>query len=74
MTARTKPCKNGPRHAWSWVKNLTTAQAGGRVTRFRLHGLYRCACGQQKVGAPNHDGPDLRALIGIPSSTTSTQP
>lgn len=74
MSTTTKPCTNGPRHTWSWVKNVANGQINGRGARFTLRGLYRCACGQQKAGAANNDGPDLRGLLGTPSSTTTAQP
>lgn len=73
MTERAKPCKTGPRHTWAWVKNVANAQIGGRSARFTLRGLYRCTCGQQKVGAANHNGPDLRGLLAS-STTTPTKP
>lgn len=59
-----KPCINGPRHTWAWRKNVTNSQIGGRSAKFSLRGLYRCACGAVKVGAPNHDGSDLFGLVG----------
>lgn len=59
----TKPCSIGPRHAWMWVKNVTNSQIGGRSASFTLRGLYRCACGAKKIGAPNHDGPGLLGVI-----------
>lgn len=64
MSAPIPPCTNGPRHTWAWAKNITNAQIGGRSAKFSLRGLYRCACGAKKVGAPNHDGPDLRGIVG----------
>lgn len=64
MTSTTKPCPLGQRHTWVWGKNVTNAQIGGRSARFTLRGLYRCACGAKKIGAPNHDGPDLRGVVG----------
>jgi hypothetical protein len=65
----TKPCTQGPRHTWTFVKNASvgslTHTARGSVGRFTLKGLYRCACGATKYGAhdPNQGG-DLRGLIG----------
>ncbi len=73
MKTTTKPCTNGPRHTWTWAKNTTTARIGANTARFSLRGLYRCACGQQKAGPANHNGPDLRELV-TPSSTTTAQP
>ncbi len=68
MTAPTKPCKNGPRHKWTWLKNVASSQVGGRGTYayFTLRGLYRCECGAKKVGVPNHNGADLRDLFQPP--------
>lgn len=52
-----KPCTQGARHTWAWLKNVTNSQIGGRGASFSLRGVYRCACGAKKVGAPNHNAP-----------------
>lgn len=68
MTVPTKPCKIGPRHKWTWLKNVASSQVGGRgvYAYFTLRGLYRCACGAQKIGGPSNSGPDLRDLFYEP--------
>lgn len=61
-----KPCTNGARHKWEFVKNVReatmTVTARGTVGRFKLKGVYRCACGETKYGLFNHNGADLRNL------------
>lgn len=52
-----KPCTHGPRHKWTWLKNTTSGQIGGRGASFSLRGIYRCACGERKAGVPIHDAP-----------------
>ena len=73
---KIKPCTNGPRHTWAWKKNFFDSQIGGRSAKLTLRGLYTCACGVKKAGPPNHDGPDLRGLIGgdvfMASATAAT--
>lgn len=70
----TKPCTNGPRHRWTFVKNASvgsiTHTSRGSNGVFSLKGLYRCACGATKYGQhdPNQAG-DLRGLIGQLSNT-----
>jgi hypothetical protein len=70
----TKPCTNGPRHNWTFVKNASvgsiTHSSRGSHGVFSLKGLYRCACGATKYGRhnPNQAG-DLRGLIGQLSNT-----
>ncbi|MGC4076874.1 MAG: hypothetical protein QM702_07535 [Rubrivivax sp.] len=69
MGAKVKPCTRHPRHAWTWVKNVTIGRPGSGVMHFALKGRYRCACGATKLGAPDHRGTDLRGLLGMPSKT-----
>lgn len=54
MTAPTKPCKNGPRYKWTWLKNVASSQVGGRGTYayFTLRGLYRCECQKGRCAQP----------------------
>jgi len=58
-----KPCTNGPRHKWVWKRNTASTSMTARTIGFSLRGVYRCECGASKIGAPNHNGPDLRGLI-----------
>lgn len=52
-----KPCDLGPRHKWTWVKNVTKSSVTGRTASFTSKGLYRCECGAKKLGAHNHNAP-----------------
>ena len=36
-------------------KNTTNAQAGGRGIGFSVRGIYRCECGQKKLGDAGHE-------------------
>ena len=65
MTASTKPCKKGPRHKWTWLKNVASSQVGGygADVHYTLRGLYRCDCGAKTVGRPDNRGADLRDLF-----------
>lgn len=64
----TKPCTNGPRHSWTFVKNVSvgsiTHTSGGSFGRFTLKGLYRCSCGATKHGQHDPNAGDLRGLVG----------
>lgn len=61
---KTKACTEGKRHTWTWLNNCTKAVISGRGAKITLRGRYICACGALKFGSPNHDGPDLRGIIG----------
>jgi len=74
MPAKQKPCtlptaKNG-KHTWQFLKNASkstiTHGPGGSHGRFRLVGVYSCACGASRVGQANHNAPgnDLRDHVG----------
>lgn len=70
----TKPCTNGPRHSWDFLKNVSvgsiTHTSRGSHGVFSLKGLYRCDCGATKHGLhdPRQPG-DLRDLTGVLSNT-----
>ncbi|WP_441280619.1 hypothetical protein [Tardiphaga sp. 862_B3_N1_1] len=64
MTTKPKPCTSGPKHQWAWLKNTTVTKGSMRQVHISLRGLYRCECGERKYGKPNHNGPDLRGLVG----------
>lgn len=49
-----KPCTEGKRHKWVHTHNISTVHQTLRTTRFSLRGVYRCACGEKKIGAPAH--------------------
>lgn len=55
MNQKTKSCTQGARHKWQFVKNTTNAQAGGRGIGFAVRGIYRCECGQKKLGEASHE-------------------
>lgn len=55
MNQKIKPCTHGARHKWQFVKNTTNAQAGGRGISISLRGIYRCECGQKKLGEAGHE-------------------
>ncbi len=66
-----KPCTQGPRHKWTWLKNTTSSLIGGRGASFSLRGIYRCACGARKVGEPNYNEPSpLNDLVAALAGET----
>lgn len=56
MTTK-KLCTLGPRHSWTFVKNTVGVQRNLEGTQVRIskRGIYRCACGETKIGAPGHE-------------------
>lgn len=63
--AKLKPCtlptaKNG-KHTWSFVKNTKTGSMHfgprGSSASFRVVGVYRCACGEVRIGTVNVNAP-----------------
>lgn len=36
----------------------------GPFELLEAEGVARCACGEKKQGQPNHNGPDLRGIVG----------
>lgn len=61
---KTKPCPNGGeqgKHKWEFVRNGTVTRAhagfGGGSMSLSVRGLYRCACGAQRVGRVNVNAP-----------------
>jgi len=64
MKKTTNPCTTGPKHKWTWVRNVTKGSISASGAHFSLHGQYNCACGASKLGLSNHNGPDLRGLLG----------
>lgn len=67
MTTKNKACTLTPKHKWTWVKNVVqqsiTYSAVGNSARMSLKGLYKCECGERKLGTANHRGEDLREII-----------
>ncbi len=56
MSAKTlRACTSGARHKWEFVKNLITQSGGPNVIRISKRGIYRCSCGETKIGVPGHD-------------------
>ena len=52
---KTKPCTLGPRHKWTWMKNVTQTTQSGRSFRMSARGLYKCKCGATKIGLTEAD-------------------
>lgn len=54
MAIKLKPCTVGPKHSWTFKKNVTLKSVRitpkGTIAHIRYRGLYRCACGEQKYG------------------------
>lgn len=67
MTTRPKPCTLGKKHKWEFVKNTThtTTDYGPAGTRIhiRYKGIYKCACGQRKLGQTQYES--QAAAIGL---------
>ena len=45
-----KPCTVGKRHKWAFVKNQIHTTYMGNSARIRKIGVYKCECGQRKIG------------------------
>lgn len=45
-----KPCTLGKRHKWEFVRNRVVTYKNARSTVLSMRGLYRCACGETKLG------------------------
>ena len=49
-----KPCTLGKRHKWEFVKSITSQKvhlsAKGTTVQLSMRGLYRCQCGEKKLG------------------------
>lgn len=49
---QNKSCTIGKRHKWQFVRNATrTSQRGCAGYRVSRVGIYRCECGERKIGA-----------------------
>lgn len=65
-TFKKPACTTGPKHKWEFVRNgvKSTVVGGsfGGSASFAVRGLYKCACGQMRIGAANMNaaGSDLR--------------
>lgn len=46
-----KKCTHGKRHTWSFLRNVTEKRiySSGSI-QLSLRGLYKCRCGEQKLG------------------------
>lgn len=56
MPAKTlRACTTGNRHKWEFAHNRITHSGGPRTIRISMRGVYRCACGETKLGAPGHE-------------------
>lgn len=51
-----RPCTASKRHKWIWDHNRIRKTLHGRQINLKKVSVYRCACGETKVGPldPNH--------------------
>lgn len=49
-----KPCTEGKRHKWDFVRNHNCRTESLRSIGWTLRGLYKCKCGALKYGEPQH--------------------
>lgn len=55
---KLKPCIDGKKHSWLFVRNRTVFTKTITTASFRLKGLYRCRdCKQWKYGLPRNNTP-----------------
>lgn len=52
MAEKTKPCALETRHRWTFVRNRICTYTNVGDARISQRGVYRCACGAKKIGAP----------------------
>lgn len=54
-TAKLRPCKEGARHRWAFLRNVWIGHAHvgrrGTTVHQKKRGLYACACGERRYGA-----------------------
>lgn len=52
-----KPCKvnDNKRHKWAFSHNRIIRSVGLQTARLSKRGVYSCACGESKLGAPSHE-------------------
>lgn len=54
MAIKQKPCALSPKHKWEFVKNIAITKVSygpkGNQISVSFRGLYKCACGVQRVG------------------------
>lgn len=54
MTVKQKPCTLATKHKWEFVRNVTITKAmygaKGGYARISLRGIYKCACGGERIG------------------------
>jgi len=46
-----KPCTIGKRHKWKFAKNQIRTTYMGSSARISKVGIYKCECGERKVGS-----------------------
>lgn len=55
---KLKPCIDGKKHSWKFVKNRTIHTKTITTARFTLKGLYQCRnCHKFKYGAAGNNTP-----------------
>lgn len=53
--SKVKPCAEGRKHKWEWVRNRIVASLRITAASFTLRGLYKCSvCGDSKYGEYRH--------------------
>ncbi len=52
MAEKTKPCTLASRHRWTFIHNRVCQSISGNSVHISKRGVYSCACGAKKLGAP----------------------
>lgn len=55
MADKPKPCTEGKRHKWLFQRNRIIETYGPGYANISKRGVYRCACGEKKLGEPSLD-------------------
>ena len=50
-----KSCTISSKHKWTFVRNKLFETRTLRTRSFQTKGIYKCACGENKVGAPGFE-------------------
>ena len=51
--AKVAKCAKFVKHKWAWVRNFYDYRIGPRTGSAKLRGLYRCECGEGRIGQYN---------------------
>lgn len=60
-----KKCTLGPKHKWTFVKNVTIENRKVAWVQFSLRGRYKCACGETKLDTPNPNDTSNTDLMDV---------